>query len=161
MRAESDVDIAVQQKQARALVRPFGIKVQTAARAAVARARHRSLNRGRTAELLIARRNIESMEAEHWISVLKGVGDDVECSRERIDDGRARDAVLGSNICAPRIRRWLSGCSKCRAVRFVQQTGMPQRQSPGVCVESVNAVVLCGDENHAVRFALESETGHI
>ena len=93
------------------------------------------------------------MQPEYGVSALKSIRNHIQCSREWIDNGRARDTVLWTNIRAPRIRNWVGGGSHCGAVRFVQQSGMPQWRSTGIRVERIHAVMLCGNENHVVRLA--------
>src|SRR6202034_2713720 len=78
MRAKANVDVPVKQIECRTIILPHGAEGQRASGTSRAVARHRCREGYRTARLLVAGQNIESMQPLHVIAVLFAFGEDKE-----------------------------------------------------------------------------------
>ena len=121
------------------------------------------------ARLFIPVRQIQRMEAlEKRGGTCNGrLADDVERVRIEIDDRRAGDTdfrreVAKTTAYEPPWTGWHRSFARHAAMDSVNQIGVPERDTRigvGVGVKSVNAIVLCGDDDDVVIGSANGEIG--
>src|SRR5690349_766341 len=78
------------------------------------------------------------------------LADDIHCVGGEVDGGSTGDADFGDDVGGGKVAVGNGGSAGRRTVCGIEKSDLPERSAGGVCVEGVDAVVFCGDEDNVV-----------
>lgn len=150
VRGPGDINEAILQQQAGALVFVSGVERQRAIARSCTFPLNGAADEDRASHLLGSGRDVEGMKPLHNVAGFFGLYDHIQSATVRVNDRRPGDSNFGNNVAAGHIIAADSG----NGAVGINETGLPNRCGVGsfvaVSVKGVNTAVLRSYENHIV-----------
>jgi len=165
VRGEGDVDNAIEEEKAGAVVVPLLVEGKRAVGTAVAIARNGTGEQDGAAEFFGAAGDVERVEALGVAAAFFGGADEIHRVGGGIDYGRAGDSNDGSDVGGADVALRDGSGAAGGAVRGSEHAGFPKSRgvgaTVGVCVKGVDGIVFGGDEDDVVHGTANGDVLHV